>query len=80
MKKSILLLLLVTACAPYKPNLASQPKDMVKYEADRSSCIQQGRDRKNKSGMFGADSFKAPKEMADECMAAKGYDVVKASH
>jgi hypothetical protein len=78
MKKLVLLLLAVTACAPYAPKLASPPKNQAKYEADTKFCILQGRERRDKSEMFfGEDTWKTPRDMADECMAAKGYAVVR---
>lgn len=78
-------LFLLSACVPhwadYQPKLAVQPKNMAKYEANRKYCLNDAIHRKNKSDpLVDADAWKTPRQMVDECVAAKGYDVVKVSH
>lgn len=45
MKKTFLILFLLTACGrvgyDYEPKLSSTPKDKLAYEADRKSCIKE---------------------------------------
>lgn len=81
MKKSLLFLLMLIGCVPhyadYQPTLNKQPKDLVKYDLDRKFCLADANSRKNNS-TWGQDDFtKFPREMVDECMTKKGYDVVK---
>lgn len=84
MKKTCLFLLLLTACAhwaDYQPQLATQPKNHAKYEVDRKYCLDEAVKRKDKSVAYiNSDMLKTPREMADECIAAKGYDVIPQQH
>lgn len=79
MKKSLLLLILLSlsACAPYQTKLATPAKDQAKYKSDVKECIENGLKRRDQSDFFGPDSNKTPREMADECMVLKGYNVIK---
>lgn len=64
--------------ADYQPKLASQPKDMARYEADRKFCLDDAMRRRNSADpLVNADAYKFPREMVDECMTSKGYNVVK---
>lgn len=82
----LVFLLLISACAiphyaDYQPKLGTQPKNLAKYESDRKFCLDDAVKRKNKSDpLMDSDAWKTPKQMTDECMSSKGYDVIKQSH
>lgn len=77
------LLLTLASCQPienYNPQLAEQPHDVVKYQADKKFCTSEALQRKEKSRLTDGDLTKTPREMIDECMSTRGYKVVKVWH
>jgi len=86
MKKTLILLsfILLTSCAhwaDYQPKLANEPLDKTKYEADRKACLEETLVRKSKADpFFSSDGNKTSRQIADECIAAKGYNVIKVEH